>query len=74
MSPVYTASDLDLYCMKLVSFRPKDIQDMIIIREGLIKKGITQEMLERNFIRLYGSLYMMKNDMRKIKFTEAQFG
>ena len=74
MSPVYTASDLDLYCMKLVSFRPKDIQDMIIIREGLIKKGITREMLERNYIRLYGSLYMMKNDMRKLKFTEAQFG
>ena len=49
---VYVASDLDLYCMKLVSFRPKDV--------------------EANFVRLYGSEYLLRNDSRKIRLAETQ--
>ena len=54
---VYVASNLDLYCMKLVSFRPKDIQDMVVLKDSLLADGINIEAIEKNFVRLYGSEY-----------------
>lgn len=71
---VYVADDLDMYCMKLVSFRPKDIQDMNTIRESLVEKGITVQDVKNNFNRLYGSEYLLKNDIRKLRFVTAQLG
>lgn len=71
---VYVADNLDMYCMKLVSFRPKDIQDMNTLRKSLIEKGITVQDVENNFKRLYGSEYMLKNDIRKSRFVTAQLG
>lgn len=70
---VLLVSDLDLYCMKLVSFRPKDIQDMEILVSSLKAVGIKRQQVEENFVRLYGSRYLMQNDERKRFFWEAQF-
>ena len=69
---VYIASVLDLYCMKLVSFRPKDIEDMITLKDSLIASGITLKEVEENFIRLYGSEYFLRNDIRKVRLVEVQ--
>ncbi len=69
---VYIASDLDLYCMKLVAFRPKDIQDMFTLKETLVAHGVTVNDVLGNFVRLYGSEYLLRNDVRKIKLLEAQ--
>ena len=69
---VFIANDLDLYCMKLVSFRPKDVQDMEILAESLKKSGITKVDVTANFIRLYGDEYLLRNDDRKIRFMEMQ--
>lgn len=69
---VYVADDLDLYCMKLVSFRPKDIQDMEILSESLKEKKITKEKVVNNFIRLYGDEYYLMNDDRKMRFVGMQ--
>ena len=69
---VYVADDLDLYCMKLVSFRPKDIQDMEILSESLKEKKITKEKVVNNFIRLYGDEYYFMNDDRKMRFVGMQ--
>ena len=68
----YIASDLDLYCMKIVSFRPKDVQDMEVLAGTLRGNGITKEDVISNFIRLYGSEYYLRNDDRKIRFVEMQ--
>ena len=70
---ILLVSDLDLYCMKLVSFRPKDVQDMEILAGMLKKSGIHKQDVETNFIRLYGSKYLMQNDERKIIFVDVQF-
>ena len=70
---VLIADDLDLYCMKLVSFRPKDVQDMEILVNSLKTNGIRTEDVVENFIRLYGNEYLLKNDDRKIHFMERQF-
>lgn len=69
---VFIVSDLDLYCMKLVSFRPKDVQDMVLLKEDLILKGVTVQNVRDNFVRLYGSEFFLKNDSRKEKFVKAQ--
>lgn len=69
---IYLADDLDLYCMKLVSFRPKDIQDMEVLASDLRKNGITKETVIENFVRLYGNEYLLRNDDRKIIFMENQ--
>jgi hypothetical protein len=50
---VFIADDLDLYCMKLVSFRPKDVQDMEILSDDLKNKGISSKDVYANFNRLY---------------------
>ena len=70
---VYVADDLDLYCMKLVSFRPKDIQDMEVLSGTLKERKIIKEDVVDNFIRLYGDEYLLRNDERKISFVEMQF-
>lgn len=69
----YVVDNLDHYCMKLVSFRPKDVQDMEVLSESLRLNGFNTEDVEKNFIRLYGDLYLMKNDDRKGAFVAAQF-
>ncbi|MBE5847809.1 MAG: hypothetical protein E7300_09065 [Lachnospiraceae bacterium] len=70
---VYVADDLDLYCMKIVSFRPKDVQDMDILSDTLRKSGINREAVISNFVRLYGNEYYLRNDDRKLRFVEMQF-
>ena len=72
MLEVYVVSDLDLYCMKIVSFRPKDVQDMEALADTLRHDGISVEDIITNFIRLYGSEYHLRNDDRKIRFIEMQ--
>ncbi len=69
---VYVACDLDLYCMKIVSFRPKDVQDMEVLAESLRRNGITKDSIIKNFNRLYGNEYHLRDDDRKIRFVEMQ--
>ena len=69
---IFVADDLDLYCMKLVSFRPKDVQDTEILAASLKNTGITKADVFANFVRLYGSEYLLRNDDRKIRFMERQ--
>lgn len=69
---VYIACNLDLYCMKIVSFRSKDVQDMEVLSESLRSSGITKEDVITNFVRLYGSEYYLRNDDRKLRFVEMQ--
>lgn len=70
---VDVACDKDLYCMKLISFRPKDIQDMEVLAEKLKADGVSRSDIEETFQNLYGDLYLMKNDDRKVRYFEAQF-
>lgn len=70
---IYLADDLDLYCMKLVSFRPKDVQDLEILADDLKTRGITKQDIHDNFVRLYGNEYLLRNDDRKRRFMETQF-
>lgn len=70
---VYVASDIDLYCMKLVSFRPKDVQDMEVLSSALKKQHVGPDDIIDHFIRLYGDTYLMKNDDRKERFLRMQF-
>ncbi len=70
---VYLADDLDLYCMKLVSFRPKDIKDMDVLSESIKKCAISSRDVVDNFVRLYGDEYLLRNDSRKTRFIEMQF-
>ncbi|MBQ8956502.1 MAG: hypothetical protein IJ075_06005 [Lachnospiraceae bacterium] len=70
---VFVSEDLDLYCMKLVSFRPKDVQDMETLASSLKNIGIRKEDVIENFVRLYGNEYLLRNDDRKIRFMEMQF-
>ena len=69
---VYIASDLDLYCMKLVSFRPKDVQDMEVLSAKLKNDGITIDDILTNMVRLYGDEYLVRNDDRKIRYIQRQ--
>ena len=69
---VYIVDDLDLYCMKLVSFRPKDVQDTEVLASTLKERNITFKDVCSNFIRLYGSEYLLRNDERKARFAELQ--
>ena len=69
---VYVASDLDLYCMKIVSFRPKDVQDMEVLADTLRKNHASKDDIIVNFKRLYGSEYHLYDDDRKIGFVEMQ--
>lgn len=69
---VYVVDDLDLYCMKLVSFRPKDIQDIDTLANSLKAKGISPKDVINNIIYLYGDEYLLRNDDRKVRFMEMQ--
>lgn len=58
---VYKVSDLDLICMKLISFRDKDERDL----RGLLKDCfVTQSMIQDRLVYLYGDnvFYKMKQD------------
>ena len=57
----------------MVPFRPKDVQDMEVLADMLKGTGICIQDIEANFIRLYGSAYLMQNDERKRMFVDAQF-
>ena len=69
---VFLVDDLDLYCMKLVSFRPKDIQDTEVLSSSLKQDGITPNKVISNFTRLYGDEYLLRNDIHKLKLVDAQ--
>ena len=69
---VYVASDLDLYCMKIVAFRPKDIQDMVVLADTLRNNRVSMDDIIACFNRLYGSEYHLRDDDRKIGFIEMQ--
>ena len=70
---VYIADDLDLFCMKLVSFRPKDIHDMDVLSSSLKAIGVSTDDVIANFNRLYGDEYLLRNDDRKISLITLQF-
>lgn len=69
---IYVVDDLDLYCMKLVGLRPKDITDINVIAPRLKSKGITAKDVEENFERLYGSRYLLMNDSMKLMYVKLQ--
>ena len=69
---IYIVDDLDLYCMKLVSFRPKDVQDTEVLASTLKERNVSFKDVCSNFIRLYGSEYLLRNDERKTRFAEVQ--
>ena len=69
---VYVVDDKDLYCMKIVGLRPKDIVDMNSIAPRLKANGICVSDIEDNFERLYGSKYLLYNDEMKITFVKMQ--
>ena len=71
---VYVACDIDLYCMKIVSFRPKDVQDMEVLADSLRKKTTSLADISKNFIRLYGNEYYLRNDERKLRLVRLQLG
>jgi hypothetical protein len=48
---VYIVSDIDLLCMKLVSFRPKDMRDINSLIRKLNKCNITYKDVENQFIK-----------------------
>lgn len=70
---VYIVDDLDLYCMKLVSFRPKDIQDIETLSESLKANQITYKDVVDNINHLYGDEYLLRNDSRKLRFLTMHF-
>ena len=69
---VYTANDLDLYCMKIVSFRPKDIQDLEVLANALNEANYGINDVRINFVRLYGSSFYLDNDERKLRLVSHQ--
>lgn len=69
---IYVVDDLDLYCMKTVGIRPKDVEDMKSIAPKLKEKGVTLKDVEKNFERLYGSKYLLLNDELKLMIVKAQ--
>ena len=71
---VYVARDIDLYCMKMVSFRPKDVQDLEVLSGKMKTEGVSKKDVIENFVRLYGDEYYLRNDSRKTIFLEMQFG
>jgi len=71
---VYVVDDIDLYCMKIVGFRPKDVEDLNSIAPKLKAKGIRVSDVENNFERLYGSKYHLLNDEMKIMYVNMQLG
>lgn len=62
---VYTPRDIDLLCMKLVAFRPKDRRDLIVIAKRLNRNMVTKRDIECNFIRLYDNTYKLSNEARR---------
>ena len=58
--------------MKIVSFRPKDIQDMEVLADSLRQNGVTEDDVVTNFDRLYGNEYHLRDDERKLRLVEMQ--
>lgn len=69
---IYVVDDIDLYCMKIVGLRPKDVEDMNSIAPKLKVKGVTVEDIENNFERLYGSKYHLINDEMKLMYVNMK--
>lgn len=63
---VYKVSDLDLICMKLISFRDKDEEDL---RGLLTDCYVTQEMISDRLIFLYGNNIFNKMKQEAIYFV-----
>lgn len=68
---VYLISDIDLFCMKLVSFRLKDMEDLNNIAKRLVRNKVTLNMVKQNFVYLYGSLYTL--DVHRLNFIHRYF-
>ncbi|MBQ6546353.1 MAG: hypothetical protein IJL72_11515 [Lachnospiraceae bacterium] len=45
---------------------------MITLKDTLVAHGVKVNDVLDNFVRLYGSEYLLRNDVRKIKLLEAQ--
>lgn len=56
---VYVASDLDILCMKLISFREKDMNDIRILIKSVRKNNIKYKDFIDNFNRLYSNTYLL---------------
>lgn len=69
---IFVVDDIDLYCMKIVGLRPKDVEDMNSIAARLKAKGIRVEDIEKNFERLYGNKYHLLNDDMKMMYVSMQ--
>lgn len=62
---VYTISDIDLICMKLVSFRDKDIPDIVnLINEN--RGMLTEQLLIDRITFLYGSFDIIGYNARQL--------
>lgn len=58
---VYIVSDINLLCMKLVSFRPKDKNDIDRLVNRIIKNKVTYTDVMKRFAYLYGNTYPLKS-------------
>lgn len=62
---VYTINDIDLICMKLVSFRDKDIPDIVnLINEN--RGMLTEQLLIGRITFLYGSFDIIGYNARQL--------
>lgn len=74
---VYTVSDLTQLCMKLVSWRPKDLDDVRYLITVCFKQGYRYFHVEQKFMYLYGSLTKAKKGSLlncKVLFDELDCG
>lgn len=71
---VLVVDDKDLYCMKIVGLRPKDVEDMNCIARRLKDAGVKPNDIENNFERLYGNKYYLLNDDMKLMYVNLQLG
>lgn len=68
---VYIPADIDLFCMKLVSFRQKDLTDLIKLASNMKKRSITRQDILNNFNYLYNDMYLLGSRARN--FLNKQF-
>lgn len=66
----YVIPEIDLFCMKLVAFRQKDVRDIRIIAKVLNNKCISQKDILEEFSYLYGNLdKLSKQAMLYLKYA-----
>lgn len=63
---VYIVSELDQLCMKSITTRTKDEDDVIVLAKALKNKGVTYEMFTENFYRLYRDYVKISRSKDKI--------